>query len=54
MPRTSVFGARTLPHRHVTLLRAAGVPVAVVPDARHAMTGENPDGVARIAAETPP
>ena len=54
LPRTYVFGAQTLPDRHEDLLRAGGVPVAVVPDAGHAMTGENPAGVAQAVAETLP
>ncbi len=51
LPRTYVFGAQTLPHRHEALLRAGGVPVAVVPDAGHGMPGENPAGFAEAVAE---
>ncbi len=54
LPRTDVFGAQTLPHRHEELLRAGGVPVAVVPEAGHGMMGENPAGVAQVVAETLP
>ena len=54
VPRTYVFGAQTLPHPHEELLRAGGVPIAVVPDAGHGMVSENPDGVALAVAETLP
>ena len=52
LPRTYVFGALSLPHPHQDLLRAGGVAMAVVPDAGHLMMSENPDGVARVIAET--
>jgi pimeloyl-ACP methyl ester carboxylesterase len=54
LPRTYIFGAQTLPHRHEALLRAGRVPVAVVPDAGHGMTGENPAGFAQAVAEALP
>jgi haloalkane dehalogenase len=53
-PRTYLYGASTLPHRHEALLRMGGVPVAVLPEAGHAMMDRNPDGVARVLAETLP
>ena len=52
MPRTYVFGARTIPHHHESLLAAGGVPVAVVPEAGHDMIGENPEAFAAIVAST--
>ena len=52
LPRTYLFGASTLPHAHEALLRASGVPMVVIPDAGHAMMGENPDAVARAVAAT--
>jgi pimeloyl-ACP methyl ester carboxylesterase len=52
MPRTYVFGAKTLPHHHEPLLAAGGVPVAVVPEAGHGMVGENPEAFAAIVAST--
>ena len=52
MPRTYVFGAQTLPHHHEPLLAAGGVPIAVVPEAGHMMTGENPGALAAIIAST--
>jgi pimeloyl-ACP methyl ester carboxylesterase len=52
MPRTYVFGAKTLPHHHEPLLEAGGVPMAVVPEAGHAMPGENPEAFAAIIAST--
>jgi len=51
LPRTYVFGALSLPHHHEALLRAGGVPTAVVPDAGHGMPGENPSGFAQAVAE---
>jgi len=54
LPRTYIYGPLTLPHRHEALLRAGGVPVAVVPGVGHAMMDANPDGVARILAEMLP
>ena len=54
VPRTYLFGAQSLPHQHEELLRAGGVPVAVVPDAGHGMMGENPAGVAQAVADTLP
>ena len=52
LPRTYVFGAQTLPHHHEPLLAAAGVPMAVVPEAGHGMVGENPEAFAAIVAST--
>jgi len=52
MPRAYVFGAKTLPHHHQPLLAAAGLPMAVVPEAGHGMVGENPEAFAAIVAST--
>jgi pimeloyl-ACP methyl ester carboxylesterase len=52
MPRAYIFGAQTLPHHHVPLLAAGGVPIAVVPEAGHGMVGENPEAFAAIVAST--
>lgn len=54
MPRTYIFGARTLPHRHQPMLESGGVPVAVVPDAGHAMVVEDPAAFSAIIASTLP
>lgn len=51
-PRTYVYGARTLPHRHEAWLVAGGVPIAVVPDAGHDIPAENPEAFAGIVAST--
>ena len=52
MPRLYLFGAKSLPHHHEPLLEAAGVPIAVVPEAGHAMPGENPEAFAAIIASS--
>lgn len=54
MPRTYVFGERTLPHRHRAMMDDAGVAVAIVPDAGHGMVGENPAAFAQIVARAAP
>lgn len=50
MPRTYVFGERSLPHRHAPWLQTAGVPTAIVPDAGHDVPNDNPDGLAAVIA----
>jgi pimeloyl-ACP methyl ester carboxylesterase len=52
VPRTYVFGAKSLPHHHQPMMAAGGVPVAVVPEAGHGMVGENPEAFAAIVAST--
>jgi pimeloyl-ACP methyl ester carboxylesterase len=52
MPRTYVYGARTLPHRHEAWLAASDVAVAVVADAGHDMPGEQPAAFAAVVADT--
>lgn len=52
LPRTYIFGSKTLPHRHESLLKAGGVPMAVVPDAGHAMPDDNPEAFAAIIASS--
>jgi pimeloyl-ACP methyl ester carboxylesterase len=52
VPRTYVFGANSLPHRHERLLKPEGVPIAVVPEAGHWMISENPQAFSAIIAST--
>jgi pimeloyl-ACP methyl ester carboxylesterase len=52
MPRTYVYGAKTLPHRHEAWLEEGGVPIAVVPDAGHDMPVENPEAFAAAVSST--
>ena len=52
MPRTYIFGARTLPHHHQPFLQSGGVPMAVVAEAGHAMVVENPTAFSAIIAST--
>jgi pimeloyl-ACP methyl ester carboxylesterase len=52
MPRTYVFGAKSLPHRHERLLEAGGVPIGVVPAAGHVMMVDNAEAYAAILAST--
>jgi pimeloyl-ACP methyl ester carboxylesterase len=54
MPRTYIYGARTLPHRHQPWLESSDVSVAVVPDAGHDMPGDNPEAFAAAIASTLP
>ncbi|MBI5442229.1 MAG: alpha/beta hydrolase [Deltaproteobacteria bacterium] len=51
IPRTVLFGARSLPDPDAESLGASGVGVAVVPDAGHSMAWDNPSGLARAMAE---
>jgi pimeloyl-ACP methyl ester carboxylesterase len=46
MPRTVIFGGRSLPDPDTERLPAVGVAVRVVPDAGHSMAWENPVGLA--------
>jgi len=48
IPKTYIFGERTLPHPDFERLRADGVDVRVVPDAGHNMMEENPRGFAEV------
>lgn len=50
MPRIVLFGARSLPDPDVKALPAAGVGVAIVPDAGHSMAWESPSGLAQAIA----
>ena len=52
LPRTYIYGAHTLPHRHEAWLTAGDVPIAVVPDAGHDMPGEQPEAFAAVVAST--
>jgi len=51
MPRSYLFGARSLPDPDTGELAAHGVPVGIVPDAGHDMMGDNPDGFVEALAE---
>lgn len=51
MPRTIVFGARSLPTPDSEWMPAHGVRVAIVPDAGHSMAWEAPEGLARAVAK---
>ncbi len=46
LPRTAIFGARSLPDPDAERLPGMGVTVRVVPDAGHSMAWENPHGLA--------
>lgn len=50
MPRTVLFGARSLPDPDTERLPAIGVAVRIVPDAGHAMANENPSALAEAIA----
>lgn len=47
MPRTILFGERSLPHPDFAALPARGIRVDVVPGAGHSMMWENPSGLAQ-------
>ncbi len=47
MPRTVLFGERSLPHPDFTALPARGIRVDMVPGAGHSMMWENPSGLAQ-------
>jgi pimeloyl-ACP methyl ester carboxylesterase len=50
VPRTVLFGARSLPDPDAESLPADGVGVAIVPDAGHSMACDNPSDLARAIA----
>ncbi|WP_159880593.1 alpha/beta fold hydrolase [Aquitalea denitrificans] len=50
MPRSVVFGARSLPQPDLDRLPADGVAVHVLADAGHAMSEDNPAGLAALLA----
>lgn len=50
IPRTVIFGERTLPDPDYDCLPKHGIAVAVVPDAGHSMANENPEGLAEAIA----
>ena len=52
MPRTVIFGARSLPDPDTERLKTPGVQVRVVPDCGHAMAWENPAGLAAAIRES--
>ncbi|HNX32319.1 MAG TPA: hypothetical protein PKM35_11945 [Holophaga sp.] len=47
MPRSVLFGKRSLPHPNLSDLPGAGIRVDIVPAAGHSMRWENPSGLAR-------
>lgn len=54
LPRTGIYGARSLPDADAQRLESIGVPLLVVPEAGHSVAWENPSGLARaIAAALP-
>ena len=50
LPRTLIFGSRSLPDERHASLSSQGVRAEVVPDAGHSMAVENPAGLARAIA----
>lgn len=48
IPRQYVFGEWSLPDEDYDVLPSLGIEVAVVPEAGHAMTADNPAGFARV------
>jgi len=54
MPRTVLFGARSLPDPDTERLAAIGAAIRVVPDAGHSLMWENPAGVAAALREALP
>ncbi len=54
IPRTALYGARSLPDPDAARIERTGVALRVVPDAGHSMAWENPSGLASaIAAALP-
>jgi pimeloyl-ACP methyl ester carboxylesterase len=51
IPRTVLFGERSLPDRDTERLPRAGIAVRIVPDAAHSMMWDNPSAVAAIIRE---
>jgi pimeloyl-ACP methyl ester carboxylesterase len=51
MPRTFLFGERSLPDPDESALREQGIDVRIVPSASHDMAGDNPDGFASTVAD---
>jgi pimeloyl-ACP methyl ester carboxylesterase len=51
VPRVYVFGERSLPDPDFEALPEHGISVAVVPDAGHGMTQDNPAGLAQVISE---
>jgi pimeloyl-ACP methyl ester carboxylesterase len=50
LPRTGIYGARSLPDPDAQRLASIGVPLLVVPDAGHSVAWENPSGLAEAIA----
>lgn len=51
IPKTLIFGELSLPDEDFTAFQQVGVTTAIVPSAGHAMSWENPAGLARVLAE---
>jgi pimeloyl-ACP methyl ester carboxylesterase len=51
MPRSFIFGERTLPNPDEQTLRRQGIDVRIVPSAGHDMMGDSPDGFANVIAD---
>ncbi len=51
LPKSYLFGERTLPDPDADRLRAAGVDVRIVPRAGHDMMTDNPRGFAEVVAQ---
>ncbi|WP_455679375.1 alpha/beta fold hydrolase [Streptococcus sp.] len=47
LPKTVIFGRKSLPDNDYTSLAEAGVPLRIVEDAGHSMAWENPSGLAQ-------
>jgi len=54
IPRSGIYGARSLPDPDAARLERIGVPLRVVPDAGHSVAWENPSGLAQVIAEVLP
>ena len=52
IPRTVIFGERSLPDPDVERLQSDGIPVCVVPNAGHSMATENPSGLAQAIRQS--
>lgn len=50
IPRAFIFGQRSLPDPDLEFLAERGVNVEIIPDAGHAMMGDNPEGFAEALA----
>ena len=51
IPRTFIFGQKSLPSPDVEALSAKGINVRIVENSDHDMMNDNPDGFAEAIAE---